>query len=31
MFFVRAAAIPNRPKTFAEAENFGKNTCSIAA
>ena len=31
MFFVRAAAMPNRPNTFADAENFGKNRCSIAA
>jgi hypothetical protein len=28
---VRAAAIPNRPNTFAEAENFGKKRCSITA
>ena len=28
---VRAAAIPNSPNGFAEAENFGKKKCSIAA
>jgi len=28
---VRAAAIPKSPKTFAEAENFGKKRCSITA
>jgi len=28
---VRVAAIPNSPKTLAEAENFGKKRCSTAA
>ena len=28
---VRAAAIPNSPNTFADAENFGKKGCSTTA
>jgi len=28
---VRAAAIPNSPNGFADAENFGKKKCSMTA
>jgi len=28
---VRCAAMPKSPKTFADAENFGKKRCSMTA